>query len=379
MALTNSRWIALALLGFTLAPVLVFRTADEDRYRPTARDRLQARAGRAIARARDAAERVRVAHLADSMRAATSGAPPHAHRVMFDRSLDTTTRKLLADLARGATQNRPAPPQVLTDIAFVIDTQRTLGGSQRRGYGGAMGTVYLLPQASTSGRCVVIARVRPWGANEFRSEATRERLLGPCAFYEAFGRPGPGIERWLGEGAWSLAQTNWQLGWNYWTGSRDHHRNQAPIRYLVGSRGVMCAAGNDSVCAAALERSTVNFARARNGVVSAEHNPYINSNPWFTRDWDFGMRSPALVGDMITDLGPEKFARFWQSDLDPPAAFQAAAGTSLVRWTRAWLHRTYHEETPGAGFSGAALAWGVAILVLALGVTLRTAERRQMT
>lgn len=376
MALTRSRWIALALLGFVLAPVLIFRPVREESYRPTTRDQLQARAGRAIARARDAAERVRISHLADSVKATTSGAPANTHRVMFDRSLDTATRRVLAELAHGATLNRPAQPRVATDIAFVIDTLRTFGGAQRRGFGGAMATVYLLPQPSTSGRCVVIARVRPWGVKEFRSEATRERLLGPCAFYEAFGQPGPAIERWLGDGAWSLAQSNWQLGWSGWSTPRE--RRDYPLRYAVGSRGVMCAAGNDSVCTAALEKSTVNFARLRNGVLSAEHNPYINSSGWYTRDWDFGMRSPALVGDMVTDLGVEKFARFWQSDLEPAAAFQAASGTTLPQWTRAWLHRTYHEEKSGAGSSGASLAWGAAILVLSLGVILRSAERRQM-
>jgi hypothetical protein len=377
MALTNSRWIALALLGFVLAPVLVFRPADERRYRPTTRDQLQARAGRAVARARDAAERLRIMQLADSLKATMSGAPANTHRVMFDHSLDTTTRRLLADLAHDATRNRSTQPRVATDIAFVVDTLRTFGGSTRRGFGGAMATVYLLPQPSTAGRCVAIVRVRPWGVNEFRSEASRERLLGPCAFYEAFGPPGGAVERWLNNGAWSLAQTNWQLGWSSWSDSW-HERKKYPLRYALGSRGVLCAAGNDSVCTAALENSTVRFARLRNGLLAVDHNPYMNANPWFTRNWDFGMRSPALVGDMVSDLGAEKFARFWQSDLEPEAAFQAATGTPLPQWTRTWLHRTYHEEKTGAGLSGVSLAWGAAILALALAVILRTAERRQM-
>jgi hypothetical protein len=55
---------------------------------------------------------------------------------------------------------------------------------------------YALPQITDGARCVVLVRVR--SAAIAQLTPLRERsLLGPCAYYAAFGQPGPNVRRWL--------------------------------------------------------------------------------------------------------------------------------------------------------------------------------------
>lgn len=375
MALTRSRWIALAALAFVLAPVLIFFDYEPRGYPYTERDRLQARVGRAERHVRAAAERIRTDRLVDSVTRSVPTAMGTSLRVGFDRALDSTPRRLLALAAGSATRERPAASRVGIDINFVVDSVQMIEGIQRRGYYGALSVNYVLPRRGSADRCIVLARVKPWGLNEFSSEASSQRLLGPCAFYETYGAPGPAIERWLAKGGWGFAQRAstdrpqlWEGRWN---------RDEVPLRYMLGHLGVACAKGSREACANAIENPDLTGLRARDRLVMTEYNPYIMSN-WYSREWSLGSSSTALLADMARDLGAERFTRFWQSDAEPAAAFRAATNSEIADWTHDWLVKTYHAEDAGPGVSGTAWAWGLALLALSLGVVLRSAERRQM-
>ena len=375
MALTPSRWIALAALGFVLAPVIIFSRNIPDPYKWSERDRLQSRAGRAQSRLRSAAERIYTDRLIDSVLRSVPPAPGASLRVTYDRALDSTPRRLLSEIARDATRDRPATSRVGTDIHFVVDSVQTVDGVQRRGFTGALSVNYVLPKRGTAERCVVVARVKPWGLNEFASEASRDRLLGPCRFYETFGAPGPQLQLWLANGGWAFAQstTSDATSWKRW-----YMRDDVPLRYLMSSRGVACAKGNRSACDEALQEPDVTGWQMRRTLLMTEYNPYIMTSGWYSREWSFGPRSTALLADMAEDLGTDRFTRFWQSDLAPQAAFRAAADQEMSDWARSWIVRTYHEESAGPGVSGSAWGWGLALLALSLGLILRSAERRQM-
>jgi hypothetical protein len=376
MALTRSRWIALAALAFVLAPVLIFFEYEPRGYVYTERDRLQARAGRAEGHMRAAAERIRTDQLIDSLTRSVPASAGTALRVSYDRALDSTPRRLLSMSTGSATRERPAASRVGIDINFVVDSVQMIDGIQRRGYHGALSVNYLLPRRGSADRCIVVARIKPWGLNEFASEASSHRLLGPCAFYEAYGAPGPAMERWLARGGWAFAQRAttdrpifWEGRWN---------RDEVPLRYMLGALGVACAKGAHAACANALENPDITGLRVRDRLVMTEYNPYIMSSGWYSREWSLGSASTALLADMARDLGPERFTLFWQSDADPAAAFRAATNTEISDWTHDWVVKTYHAENAGPGVSGTAWAWGLALLALSLGVVLRSAERRQM-
>ena len=375
MALTPSRWIAVAALAFVLAPVLIFFDYEPRSYQWTQRDRLQARAGRAERHLRAEAERIRTDSLADSVFRSIPASAGTTLRVSYDRMLDSVPRRLLTLAANSATRERPAASRVGIDVNFVVDSVQMIDGIQRRGYSGALSVNYVLPRRGSTERCIVLARVKPWGLNEFSSEASSDRLLGPCAFYEAYGAPGAAIERWLEQGAWGFAQrasTNRQT-----TFEGRWKRDEVPLRYMLGGRGVACAKGAQAACAEALEHPDITGLRVRDRFVMTEYNPYIMTS-WSSREWSLGSESTALLADMARDLGADRFTRFWQSDAEPSAAFRSATNSEISEWTHAWVVKTYHEEKAGPGVSGTAWGWGLALVALSLGVVLRSAERRQM-
>jgi hypothetical protein len=375
MALTPSRWIAVAALAFVLAPVLIFFDYEPRGYQWTPRDRLQARAGRAERHLRAEAERIRTDRLADSVLRSVPASAGTTLRVSFDRMLDSAPRRLLTLAAKSATRERPAASRVGIDVNFVVDSVQMIDGIQRRGYSGALSVNYVLPRRGSTDRCIVLARVKPWGLNEFSSEASSDRLLGPCAFYEAYGAPGPAIERWLAQGAWGFAQRAGAIRPTLFEGRWE--RNEVPLRYMLGGRGVACAKGAQAACAEALETPDITGLRVRDRLVMTEYNPYIMTS-WYSREWSLGSESAALLADMARDLGADRFTRFWQSDAEPAVAFRAATNSEISDWTHAWVVKTYHEEKAGPGVSGTAWAWGLALVALSLGVVLRSAERRQM-
>lgn len=378
MALTPGRWIAIALVAFALAPVIVFRTSDDRNDRYTRRELLAWRFGQANRRLHQAAERWRVELLVDSIRARTA-TPSSSHRMLFDRSLDSTARRVLAALANEVNGDRPTEPRVLTDVVFVLDTARHIQGIERSGYPGALATTYVLPRPGSPDRCVVIARVRPRGWAEVTSDIARARLLGPCAFYEAFGAPGAGVDQWLRGGGWIYGQLiTWNDPASTWTPPSWMRDREYSLREAMGESGARCGKGVDSACARALLQPSPRLVQVRGSVLSVSYNPFARSSFWYSRTWDLGQMSPMLLADIVRDIGAERFAGFWRSGNEPLSAFRAATGVDLPTWTRRWIERVYHPEESGPTFSGSALLWGAAFLIAAVALTVRSAMHRQM-
>ena len=97
--------------------------------------------------------------------------------------------------------------------------------------------------------------------------------------------------------------------------------------------GVSCAAGKDEACLRALLEPPTPHPWRRSmgrtaGVLSTGfYNPFVHGdNAWLTREWPLGSREWTLLSDMVRTIGPERFERFWTSDLPPEQAFRAATG-----------------------------------------------------
>src|SRR5690606_15883695 len=95
---------------------------------------------------------------------------------------------------------------------------------------------------------------------------------------------------------------------------------------------------------------------------------------------DFMRRRTAFTAGMLaalsTELGPERFARIWQSDEDPLTAYEQAEGRPLAEWIAERVEQTvkvYH-----AGPSVGAVQWVSFVLLLGavVGATLRLAPGR---
>lgn len=391
MALTRTRWIALALTGFFLVPVVVFNdSGSRYEWRPAARDRLVERNRVAVHHVVRVADELRVLQVRDSIRRIDARSPAAA--IGVDAAFDSASRTLIATLSRGLADARPPAAYVPVSVFFVLDTATEVRGQPRRGRStGVLSLDYVLPTDSAR-RCIVVASVRLPNNHrsymaELRSVVTRERLLGPCAYFESFGVPGNEIARWLARRGWQFAQRSpWPTPARPWLDGQpdEAYRERIDLDFVMGTAGRACAGGKGDACLAALlepqpmlsQRTPV---RARAGIVSTGFfNPFAHGdNAWLTRSWPLGSREWTLLSDMVRSIGAEQFERFWTSDLPPAQAFQTATGTPLAGWMREWIETTYHPQPTGPALAGSAAGSGALLLVVTIGFAVLAARRRQ--
>lgn len=390
MALTPSRWVAIALTGFLLAPIVILRDVEVSEWRPAERDRLTGRSWVADRNLRGAVDQLRLLQLRDSIAPiATRTATPFAIDPAFDRDSRTLLDSVVAEIR----QERAMAARIPASVFFVLDSVTALRGHPRgTASRGVLAIDYLLPDDSAR-RCIVMARVR--GAPnrrmyeaELRSRISRERLMGPCAYFERFGVPGNAIRRWLDARGWQFAQRAvWEEPSAPWLdGLPDSaFRARIDLEYVMSSSGRACAGGKDQACMDALfTRATMDDRQSpmtlSAGVLSpGYYNPFVHGdNGWLTRSWALGSREWTLLSDMVRSMGPERFERFWSSDLSPEQAFQAAAGMSMAEWTRDWIETTYHPQATGPTLAAGATGFAGMLLVVAVGLTIVAARRRQI-
>ena len=397
MALTSLRWIAALIAGCLVTGVAVLRE-DPQRTREFSVERqLADRTERLGGHASSAAERLRLAQLRDSLRAvAAQPVSPESIHVLRDAALPSEYSTELDSLAWRAVRPVRDAGLIGIDIVFLYDTVKSVrGGQLSRWYGGRAD--YVLPRGPGD-RCIVMVHVqkpldkrhRPFAT--WRSDGTAERLVGPCAFYRAFGMPGPRVDEWLRTRGWSFSNDgSWSEGarsinlashadWQYQSPITMvlGVNNSLPFFVEMGADGVQCTAAELRACSrAVLERQGLT------GPIVVDGNVLLRSYPSFAWGWSgrnraLGVREYSLMADMVRTVGRDRFARFWTSGDPVPAAFEKATGEPLDRWTARWAVSQYGRVPGlGAGVSWSAAALSVSVIVLALLLTFRAGSRRQ--
>lgn len=199
--------------------------------------------------------------------------------------------------------------------------------------------LYLLPTGADRPTCVVLLpepprrRARPLtrGGEQWLAHG-----LGPCAYYAAFGQPGPAIEAWLRGRRYDVA---YAVEW-----ATDRPRRGRPS---IGEPGapwpwylsslyahtrfttIACAAGRAEACRAELLRATAEDS-------SAELSGLVPTDYWWRRRSLEG--AEWFLSDLVRDQGRERFGRFWRSAASVDSAFAAAFGEPIGDWTRRWQH-----------------------------------------
>lgn len=386
MALKLRMWIAVALLACVLA-ALAFAPQPRGpgpryvRAEPSESEKL-------LSRIRLLQDQLTWIELRDSLlpelhRAVETS--PGAPVLLLDPRLDPevrtwaegTVRDKLSALAglRGG---------VTAGVAVVVDTTPRVPGVPKRVVDGL---AYLLPEATYGRSCLALLALRsrtglggrgPW----FRryspyaggSDASTS-LVGPCAYFAAFGRPGPSIRRWLGSTGYSAA------GYPDWAFRSDSTRPR-PAAYesflLWFAPGlVSCAAGNlelcrDAVLPAVGEQTSDGGPR---GIVDARllqrRNFLFVRHPFrdFVRFY---------LSDMVLDMGRERFARFWTSEAGVESAFAAAMGMPLEEWTMRWAQDQIGEWDYRAEPRFSSIALSLLIVSGFVAASAAWARRRQV-
>ena len=411
MALTLPRWIALAVIGFAIAAVAILREASPHSRNVEWGGDARVRDDRALRHVGRAVERFRVLQLRDSIRSALGPSNSTQFRAGLSRAFDPKLRQVLQALVTYVQLERPVHPVVPIDLAFVYDTAPGFKGIPRAGINGILTADYVLPRPGTPDRCLVIARVKRIGERgeshprvfaRMLGDPVRIRLLGPCAFYERFGAPGPRIDRWMQQQAWSIGLlSSWNDSMPRWRSGRMWFESMARgtlfsdwgLRDAMTLRGFACVAGNERSCESAVLDS-LRFAERPNrfadisgrnatfwasGIVSLSAGlDNFRDNWWFVVPRDLGPRDWSVLGEMVRTLGAARFQQFWTSNETPRDAFRSAAGVELGAWTRAWAERTYGAQGKGPGVTASQLLLSLLVAGAAIAGALLATRRRQV-
>lgn len=243
--------------------------------------------------------------------------------------------------------------------------------------------LYLLPP-SAEGRACLAVIPRRFGTGRGPRTAGQAYWalsgLGPCAFYAAFGYPGPFIERWLlardfdlaYDASWPLSRTrpadragwvgaSWRERFWFWN---NLYRYPFPTVACAGGRAEGCRAAVFDT-AGPLRRSVL-----PRGMIERRYSWWDRTRGPLEREF--------YLSDLVRQMGRDRFAQFWRSPLAVDSAFFAAMGTPLGEWTRRWQADLLTNVPIGPAVRPAAAGLGLlfAALILAGGAYFTT--RRQV-
>ena len=378
MALTLTRWIGavaaicalITLNAVTREPAYSARPAlpaDSLRLRD-----LERRVGAASLRWEALARRDLALAQRGVSRAPATGGPtividpllPATHRSIIERAVQRQWSSLGIDSAR-----------IPVTVAIVIDTAISL---DRLSAGrGQIAYDYMLPVSGDIAqprecvavvgllsRTIVLAGTQRALAEAVAAPRVAAALVGPCAFAARFGAPGAEIDRWLRAHSyrfaayphwWTLPAMSADPGERWRLANAGVPAQNANLWLSPAALG--CAAGHTAQCARSLASDDT---MPDGGLLMMQRG----------RDQHWGAMSGGYLSDLATALGPERFQRFWQSELAPDAALRAVTGRTLDVWTHQWAVGLVGAQRVGPWLSvtevlAALTASGLALLLTA--------------
>jgi hypothetical protein len=394
MALTPFRWIALAAIGCMLVFFsLVEKEPSETEYsrfrdaRMARLDSVEQRLASQAFASQQAAERLarryRLLQLMDSLKRVTArSADTGAMRIFIDAGYPAPMHALIDSMIRRARGMKPGNSGIGVDVYAVADMAPAVRGVGR----------YLLTTAEVryelpverGGRCRVYLRTGNLRYGEvvrtLRTQVAAEQLLGPCAFYAAFGEPGPLVRDWLFAGGWAYTTEG------SWSSPGDHgFRNdddptvvfQGPSRALYyfrpDSKAPPCIMGDLAACAAI---SQVSGRSALTRSVGSYTSPLDLGRGRYFR-LGLGVYGGEFLSDVVQEAGHERFKAFWTSPDSVPIAYAAASGKSWEQEVHEWMVSKYGKIEAGPRVTGYALLMSILLVTGAIVVVFRSSLSRR--
>lgn len=176
----------------------------------------------------------------------------------------------------------------------------------------------------------------------------RGGLLGACAFYGKYGLAGPRIQEWLETGGVAfavgsrsavevgLASTPYYGAYMSNGYPPLHRRSFLGIR--MGTQSVLaerCLVGDAESCSRTLldPDAAVGTSEEQGRLVTPSPAMFAGT----LRPGPFDYEGSFILSDLEREFGADAFRRFWTSDEEVPAAFEAAFGVEPGQWLLHWL------------------------------------------
>lgn len=216
-----------------------------------------------------------------------------------------------------------------------------------------------------SGPVCVVAVLIPWrtlASDEEWRRGSARGVLGPCALHATYGRPGPGVTRWLERGGYLFLDVARPFGES--SGEGDGAA-AGTVRGLFGTRDFRarrvpptaqrCLTGRLEACRRWLttpqeiESAFFRWTGTPDHFLS-RRTEMISAARGYGWAGYADLPEARLVADLEAEFGSERFGRFWRSGKPMPEAFTEAFGEPPARWMHRWAVARYGEESRGPAF-----------------------------
>ncbi|MCZ6917796.1 MAG: hypothetical protein O7I93_13550 [Gemmatimonadetes bacterium] len=394
MEMTLKRWLGTAAAGCLVVLTGALLQPEWEPWvrpeRPKTEERISADSvGGELADAnfRLAAAERREAILADLERGQPSDLAPV---LLADSAFPAALRELLEDAVRSlADELAKRTPHA----RLVVDVRLDDSLDYRRGVWN------MLPYATDGTNCIVWATADHEEIDALERGVTPTTVLerwldpysgkgtavarGACAFYAAFGTPGPHVKSWLE--LWNYAFAD-LADWDMPAAERNNEFAAAELDHVLTNIGrywgedgsldmLACATGRARECRDLLlaPRHDLDrygyWYRSRAGAVPGLLTP--------SRSLIFGPPTAHFLSDVVREIGRDGFEKFWTSELPVDSAFSIAVGRHLGEWTADWVATQVGrpEVGPGVGFGGVVSVILIGVIASAIGASV--AQRRK--
>jgi hypothetical protein len=311
--------------------------------------------------------------------AALRGAPRRARSPVFlDARRSTISvsgrRRIESSLTQAAAAFGPLDTSVTLAVSLVPNQSRTRAGepvfiNRLR---------YVFPAGTDGHACLVI--VPDGSVTQVRTPQDAATVLGPCAYYAAFGQPGPQIATWLASVNYYPAQ---EAGWIFprlpSPSPESEDLSDLTLPQLLSGAVLFVSREGISLPAAGCAAGR----RERCGAV-------LGTTPWYRRfleqphtadkpGW-FGASSDQswYLADLVRAMGRDRFARFWRSPLPRDSAFAQAYGMPMEEWTHRWLTERHPDVLVGPAIRISSVLLGLLVAGGLVGGGAYYAARRQI-
>lgn len=237
---------------------------------------------------------------------------------------------------------------------------------------------YAFPEGTDGRTCLVIV---PEGTlARLGEQNAASSLLGPCAFYAAFGQPGPGIEAWLAAVNYYPAQeADWVSARPRSPDPTADDLSKLTLPQLLESGLMFAARQGMSLPAAGCAAGRRERCNAALGVT-----------PWYRRFLDEAHTAdkPGWLGgtsdqswylaDLVREMGRDRFGRFWRSPLPRDSAFVEVYDMPIEEWTHRWLAERHPDVLVGPAIRVTSALLGLVASAMLVAGGAYYAARRQI-